>query len=101
MASALLTVEQGAHKKALSTVHAAIARIESLAEPGDETFASERERSIAALRELEAEIEQSRPVSPIERLEQQLQRAVHRQEFERAADLRDRIRDLKSRQPAA
>jgi protein-arginine kinase activator protein McsA len=52
------------------------------------------------LRDLEAQIEQARPVSALERLEQQLQRAIDRQEFERAAELRDHIRDMKSRQPA-
>jgi hypothetical protein len=101
IASAFMTLDQGGHKKALKTVQAARERIECLEERGDESFAFERERSLAALRDLEAQIEQARPVSPLERLEQQLQRAIDRQEFERAAELRDRIREMKSRQPAA
>ena len=100
IASAFLTLDQGAHKKALKTVQAAMARIESLEERHDETYAFERDRSLAALRDLEAQIEQARPVSALERLEQQLQRAIDRQEFERAAKLRDHIRYMKSRQPA-
>jgi protein-arginine kinase activator protein McsA len=34
----------------------------------------------------------------LERLEHQLQLAIERQEFERAAQLRDRIRELKKQQ---
>lgn len=99
-ASALMTLEKGAHEKALEIVQAAIERIEALAEMDDETFTFERARSVAALRELATQIQQARPVSAVERLERQLRRAIDKQEFERAADLRDRIRELKSRQPA-
>ena len=63
----------------------------------DDTFRFERDRSLATLRELEREIEQKQPVSPVELLQRQLRRAVERQEFERAAELRDRIRALRAR----
>lgn len=96
VASALMTLDQGADK-ALQIVQAAIERIESLEELDNETFTFERTRSLAALRELEGQIEKARPVSVLDRLEQQLQRAIDTQEFERAAQLRDRIRDLKGR----
>jgi UvrB/uvrC motif len=99
-AAALMTLEKGGHEKALESVVQAIARIEGLAHMDDETFLFERTRSLAALRELAAQIEQARPVSAMERLEKQLQRAIDRQEFEHAAELRDRIRQMKSRQPA-
>ena len=100
-ASALLNLEHGAHDRAVEIINRAVERIEALAEMDEETFTFERARSLAALRELAANIEQARPVSAVERLEQQLRQAVDRQEFERAAELRDRIRELKSRQPAA
>jgi protein-arginine kinase activator protein McsA len=48
-----------------------------------------------ALHELAAQIQKNRPVSELEKLEHQLRRAIQRQEFERAAELRDRIRELK------
>jgi tetratricopeptide (TPR) repeat protein len=99
-ASALMTLEQGAHEKALKIVESAIARIEALEELNDETFTFERARSVGALRELASQIQQARPVSAMERLERQLRRAIDKQEFERAAELRDQIRELKSRQPA-
>jgi hypothetical protein len=100
-ASALMTLEKGAHQQALEAVQAAIRRIEDLEELEDETFVFERARSLDALRELVAQIQQARPVSALERLEKQLRRAIDRQEFERAAELRDRLREMKSRQPAA
>jgi hypothetical protein len=99
-AAALMTLDKGAHDKALEIVKAAIERIEALEELDDETFRFERGRSVNALRELAAQIQQTRPVSAVERLERQLRRAIERQEFERAAELRDRLRELKTRQPA-
>jgi len=65
----------------------------------DEVFHFERKRSQAVLRELEAQVRQRQPVSPLEQLERQLHRAIQRQEFERAAKLRDRLRALRARQP--
>jgi hypothetical protein len=99
-ASALMALERGAHEEALEILQGAIARIEAFEELDDETFTFERTRSVAALRELATQIQQARPVSAVERLQGQLQRAIDQQEFERAAKLRDRIRELKSRQPA-
>jgi hypothetical protein len=94
-AAALLTLDKGAHGKALEIVQTAITRIESLEVVEDETFAFERGRSLTALRELAAQIQRIRPVSTVERLEQRLRRAIDQQEFERAAELRDRLRDLR------
>lgn len=99
-ASALLTVEQGHATKALPIIQAALNQITELEESEDEIFQFERKRSQTALRELLAQLERMRPVSPLERLERQLHTAIERQEFERAAELRDRIRDLRTKQPA-
>ena len=62
----------------------------------DDTFRFERERSLSALRALEKQVRQKQPVSPVELLQRQLRRAIERQEFERAAELRDRIRELQA-----
>ena len=48
-----------------------------------------------ALRELESQVQKNRPLSELEQLEQQLRRAIDRQEFERAGQLRDRSRVLR------
>jgi len=97
-AAALMTLDKGAHDKALEIVQAAVDRIEGLVDMDDETFTFERGRSLNALRELASQIQQTRPVSTVERLERQLRRAIDRQEFERAAELRDRLREIKDRQ---
>ncbi len=94
-AAAMLEVEKKAHPKALEIVQAAIARIEGLEELEDETFQFERRRSLDALGELARQIQQITPVSEVERLEKQLQRAIETQAFERAAELRDRLKEIK------
>jgi hypothetical protein len=94
-ASVMLELEKKAYDKALEVAEDAVRKIEGLAEMDDETFKFERERSVTALRELAAQVRKNRPLSELERLEHQLNRAVERQEFERAAELRDRIRALR------
>jgi hypothetical protein len=94
-AAAMMQLEKGAYDKALKIAKQTLEKIEALAEIDDETFQFERERSIAAMRELIEQIEKRRPMSDIEKLELQLRRAIDRQEFERAAELRDRLRELR------
>ncbi len=94
-AAIMLELEKKNYDRALRLANEAVQQIESLSEQEDETFQFERERSLTALRELADQIRKNRPLSELEQLERQLQRAVERQEFERAAALRDRIRMLK------
>jgi hypothetical protein len=97
-ATAMQELEKGAYDEALKRARDSIRKIEALEELEDETFQLERERSIMALRELESQILKNRPLSELEQLEHQLRRAIDKQEFERAAKLRDRIRALKQQQ---
>jgi hypothetical protein len=97
-AGAMLELEKHAYDEALRIANEGIDKIEGLDELGDETFEFERARSVAALRELASQIQRNRPLSELEQLEQQLRRAIERQEFERAAQLRDKIRDLRKQQ---
>ena len=94
-AAAMLEVEKGAYDEASRVTREAIRKVESLEDLDDETFKFERERSLMALRELESQIQKNRPLSELEKLEHQLRRAIDTQEFERAARLRDRIRELR------
>jgi single-stranded DNA-specific DHH superfamily exonuclease len=94
-AAAMLQLEKNAYDQALSIVNQAVAKIETLEELDDDTFKFERERSVMALRELASQIQKNRPLSELERLEHQLRRAIEKQEFERAAQLRDRLRELR------
>ncbi len=97
-AAIMLQLEKGNYDEGLRLNEQAVASIEGLAELEDETFEFEKNRSLEALRELAAQIRKNRPLSELEQLEHQLRRAVERQEFERAAQLRDRIRALKKQQ---
>jgi hypothetical protein len=94
-AAAMLSVEKGAYDKALRAVADTIEKIQALEELEDDTFRFERDRSLAALRDLADQIRKNRPMSELELLEQQLRRAIETQEFERAAQLRDRLRELR------
>ena len=94
-AAAMLALDQKAFGKALRITHEAIARIEGLPDLEDETFRFERERSLEGLRDLDSQIQKNRPLSELEQLERQLREAIDQQEFERAAQLRDRIRLLR------
>jgi excinuclease UvrABC helicase subunit UvrB len=97
-AGAMKQVADDQFQAALETVHTTIAAIEALEELDDETFQFERERSLAALKEMAAQIEQTKPCSELEILERELRQAIEGQHFERAADLRDRIRALRRRE---
>jgi hypothetical protein len=95
IARAMLEAGHKQHERAVKIVQDGIEKIESLADMDDETFRVERERSIEALRETLAHLENTRPVSELERLNRELRQAIEAQEFERAALLRDRIRALR------
>jgi hypothetical protein len=94
-AAAMIELDHNAYDKALNLLQDAIAKIQALPQLDDETFTFERDRSLTGLREMAAQIQKNRPLSELEQLEHQLQRAIDRQEFERAAQLRDRIRTLR------
>jgi hypothetical protein len=94
-ATAMLALEKGDHTAALRAAEQAIGQIEVLEDFDDETFRFERERSLNGMRELTEQIEKNRPLTEAEQLERQLKRAIERQQFEKAAELRDRIKALK------
>ena len=98
VAAAMVEIEKGHFDKGQVLIRRAIRRIERLEELDDETFKFELQRSLIALRELAGQIEASRPLSRIERLERELRQAIEAQAFERAAELRDQIRALREEQ---
>jgi hypothetical protein len=97
-AEAMMALEKNAHEDALRATNESIEQIQSLDEVDDETFQFERERSLSALRDLAEQIQKNRPLSEVEQLERQMNSAIERQEFERAAQLRDKIKGLKNKQ---
>ena len=96
-AHAMFELEAGEHSQAIAHLNAAARQIETLPEIDDETFQYERQRSLEALREMAEQIDKVKPLSELESLERQLGDAIEKQAFERAAELRDRIRALKKK----
>jgi hypothetical protein len=94
-ARSMLKLEDGQFAAALELVREAIASIEALEDIDDETFQFERERSLSALKDMAQQIDESKPVTELESLERELRSAIETQHFERAADLRDKIRALR------
>ena len=93
-ARAMLAVEEDDFDHAIGRLNKARQSIEDLDDVDAEEFHAERERSIQAIDELVKEISGRRPLSEKERLRQELETAVSREEFERAAELRDQLNKL-------
>ena len=81
-------------KAALAAVQKAIGGIEEFYESYGGREMSEKSSEIAILRALVKEIESKIPVDPVEKLREQLARAVEAEQYERAAELRDQLRAL-------
>jgi hypothetical protein len=96
VARAMIEIGEHAHERALQILRDGIEKIEGLTEPDNETFHTERDRSLQAIRETIEQIEKSKPLTELEKLERALHAAVESQAFERAAELRDRIRELRT-----
>ena len=94
VARALLALETGRYKDAVKEVDEAVRQIERLEEIDASTFSFEKQRSLTILRNMRKELEEKRPRTVSERLEDQLADAVRAENYERAASLRDRLRQL-------
>jgi hypothetical protein len=95
VAAAMVAMGENNHHRALALVHEAAEAIEALPDIDEDTFRFERHRSMEALHDLTEEIQKSKPLSELEQLENQLLEAVTAERYERAAELRDRIRNLR------
>jgi hypothetical protein len=98
VARAMLVLESGDPYAAINIVQDTINKIRSLPPLEDETFEFEYARSLKALEELLTHLRNTFGKSELERLEEELRWAIEEQAFERAAELRDRIRALKAKQ---
>jgi hypothetical protein len=94
VARAMMALDDHQHALARETLQQAITQIEGMEPMESQTFQFEHERSLSALREMLTEVESNRPLTERERLERALQAAVDEEQFERAAELRDRLKAL-------
>ena len=94
-ARSMLAQTCGDYERALEIIAEVRGQIEDLPEVDAEEFFDERKRSHEALDEIEESLQSHRPLSPAEKLEQDLQEAVEKEDFERAATIRDELNELK------
>jgi hypothetical protein len=98
-ARAMSHLENRSYAQAFESAQNASTAIEGLPEMENDVFRFERQRALAALRELMLQIQQCQPLTRLQQLERELRQAIEAQAFEAAAKLRDEIRALRSRPP--
>ena len=91
---ALLSIRRRRFEEAVRLIRNGIERLEQLTPVDDPRWRRERKVALSKLRRLGRRIRRARPLSPRERLQKELKRAVDREDYEVAAELRDRIAAL-------
>lgn len=91
---AMMLLGEGQSPQACEVLDRAIGQVRRLPEVDTPTFHFERVRSLQYLRVALREIKSKKMRPPVDRLRLELRNAVSNEEYERAAQLRDRIRDL-------
>ena len=93
IARAMIKNRQNIHELAQNIIEAAIIQIQNLNELKNMTFQYEKIRSINYLKVTLAEINQ-KPLSEIDKLRLELENAIEIEDYERAAEIRDKIHEL-------
>ena len=97
-AKANLALEKSDVESAIGLVEKGVAKIEKFLKdsPRDEAAGgSETENAeVVSLREWLEELRKVKPMTPVEKLRQEMEQAVEAEKYERAAELRDAIRDM-------
>lgn len=94
VARAMIAVQQKSKNVARDVLTGAIEQIEGLEEIDTPAFRFERVRSVNYLKSTLEQID-DQPINTYERLEKQLRQAVEEENYERAAELRDQLRNLR------
>jgi hypothetical protein len=97
LASAMIHLKKKQPAKALEVLRDAIASIRALPSLEFEAYNQELRHSIAELTALLRRIRDETPPSASDSLEKELQEAIRAEEYERAAVLRDRIEEMRSK----
>ena len=93
-ARSLMAVGETNHETARRVLEEAIVVIRNLPEVQRSTFRYEKKRSLAILRGMRKALPKTHPLTQRELLERELTKAVHEEDYERAADIRDRLKQL-------
>ena len=91
---AMILLGEGKGDKACIILENAIEKVQAAEEIDTPSYHFERDRSLQYLRIALREVKANRVKAPVERLRRELDEAVRNEEYERAAELRDRIRNL-------
>ena len=94
VARVMIATQNDDFESASEIIAEARKRITGLDQIDAEEFRIEKRRSVQALDDLEQELLSKRPLNLLERLKKELGDAIDQEAFERAAKLRDRIREL-------
>jgi tetratricopeptide (TPR) repeat protein len=98
MGKGLAHLEKKRYREAVREIEEGIRAIESLPDMENATFTYEKTRSLSLLRGMLKEILREKPLSEKERLQKMLQEAIEEENYERAAQLRDKLQELERRE---
>jgi hypothetical protein len=93
-AESLVYLREEKTEEALRCIQEGIEEIEAFIKTSEAPGVMDGAKEIEALKSWAAEIDENRPVSEEERLQAELKEAVQKEDFERAAELRDQIRAM-------
>jgi len=93
-AKAQIASQNEEYDSAVEIIREAREKIKNLDSSSAEEFQVEKNRSQQVLEELEEEISSRRPMSQSDKLREKLAEAVEEEDFEKAAAIRDQIREL-------
>lgn len=94
MAKAMQSIHNHMKDAARAILESAIEEIENMSEIESPAFQFERIRSVNYLKSALKQVDEKAPKSPLTALEKELEAAVEEEDYERAAKLRDKIREL-------
>ena len=100
-AKANLALEKSDVESAIALVEKGVAKIERFLKDSarDEAADGETQNTeVASLREWLEELRKVKPLTPVEKLRHEMEQAVEAEKYERAAELRDAIRELRRKE---
>ncbi len=100
-ARTLLAVGEGDYKTARNVIDRSLRRVAELKGVPTRTFEYEKERSLAILRGMKKAIPEDESTSEEEALRHELDRMIAEENYERAAEIRDQLRELTFRRDGA
>lgn len=97
LAAAMIQLKRKRPAKALQILEEAIAAIRALPDLDFDSYAQEKRHSTAELGVLLKRIRDDQPPNPADSLEKELQEAIRKEDYEKAAVLRDQLGELRAR----